>query len=85
MSREIIHTLAITLAAGTVVLSPRPLLGQSETETIYGGEHGVLVRYRDEGGALVERFTASGVHGGVSFTQDRFLDDYGDVVTEVTR
>ncbi len=72
--------LASTLAAGAVLFPPRPLSAQTEVEIISTSEYGTRLRFRDDDGALIERFsTASGV-----YTSDAFLDD-GDVEREVVR
>lgn len=84
MLKWIAMALASTLAAGIMLFSPRPLSGQS-AEVVYSGEYGTTVRFRNEDGALVERFsTGSGV-GVIPYTRDAFLDDDGDVERKVVR
>ena len=71
-----------TLAAGAVLLPPRPLSAQTEVEIISASEYGTTIRFRNGDGALIERYSSSGPRG---HTRDTFLDDDGDVVRRVVR
>lgn len=86
MSKRTTNALASTLAAiGAVLLPSRPLPAQTEMETISSSEYGSIIRFRDDDGVLVKRFSASGVGVGASpFTRDSLFDEYGNVEREVT-
>ncbi len=87
MSKRTIQALASALAVvGAVLLPSRPLSAQTEVEIISATEYGAIVRFRDDDGVLVERFSASDPRVGVSpFTEDSFFDEYGNVERVVTR
>ncbi len=86
MLRRIIQALASTLVAGAVLLPSRPLPAQTEMEVVSNNEYGTTVRFRDEDGVLVERFSASGAGVGASVsTRDSFFDEYGNVERKVVR
>lgn len=80
MLKRTIHSLFSTLAvAGAVLLPSRPLSAQTEVEIISASEYGTTLRFRDDDGILVERFTSA------RRTVDDFFDEYGDVERVVTR
>lgn len=87
MSKRTTNALASTLATiGVVLLPSRPLSAQTEMETVSSSEYGSIIRFRDDDGVLVKRFSASGMGVGASpFTRDSFFDEYGNVEREVTR
>ncbi len=87
MSKRTIRALASTVAvAGAVLLPSRPLSAQTEVEIISASEYSSTLRFRDDDGVLVERFSVSGVRVGTSpFTSDSFFDEDGNVDRVVTR
>ncbi|MDE2979346.1 MAG: hypothetical protein OXU63_17765 [Acidobacteriota bacterium] len=87
MSKRTIQALASTLAViGAVLLLSGQVSAQTEVETISSSEYGTIVRFRDDDGVLVKRFSASGLGVGASpFTRDSFFDEHGNVEREVTR
>ncbi|MXW03325.1 MAG: hypothetical protein F4X59_03115 [Holophagales bacterium] len=74
-----IRGLASTLVAGAVLLPSKPLSAQTEVEIISASEYGTTLRFRDDDGVLVERFT------GARRTVEDFFDEYGNVERVVTR
>jgi len=82
MSKRTIRTLASALAvAGAALLPSGPLSAQTEVEITYSGEYGTEVRFRDDDGVLVERYSAP----GAGRTEDSFFDEHGNVERRVTR
>jgi len=80
MSQSTIRALVGGLAvAGAVLLLSRPLSAQTEVEIISASEYGTTLRFRDDDGVLVERFTGAG------HTVDDFFDEHGNVERVVTR
>ncbi len=86
MSKRTIRALASAAAvAGAVLLPSRPLSAQTEVEVIFASEDGAILRFRDDDGVLVERFSWDSAEGTSPVSSDDFFDEYGSVERVVTR
>jgi len=79
--RTIGLVLASAVVAGLQVSVTSSVSAQTDVEIIFRDEDVTETRFRDEDGILVERFTSR----EAGFTEDKFFNEEGDVVTKKIR